>query len=902
MTSIPGLWPIPRKALALGIAIGLFIVGFAAKVVVDLRDETLRAALRSGNDVATSIAYDIERSIESYDLSLKSVVADLQTAGVMELPVEVRDRVLFDSSAKAKYLGPILVLDAHGTTYIDSGSRVPRRDSFVNADFFAFHRTHRDRRLSVGHPYQDAEGAWRITVSRRLDLEDGEFAGVVVGTIDLAYFEELFAKIDLGRDSAMSLALADGTMLMRVPRLANDIGRDLSATEVFRWMARRGDGSLRANSSVDHVERQYLYRRVGDVPLFLTVGQSTDEIYTGWRTRAALIGLLTVLLLSGCAALAVILQRELRRRVEAEAALFAQGERLQVTLQSIGDGVLSTDEHGDVLYMNAIAEQMTGWSAADARGRPLHDVLHLTGSTASIGLSGLEPLESALTGLATEVVLHRKGGGQFVIEENVAPIRGRDGEVTGAVTVFRDVSEARAMAHRMSHLAQHDALTDLPNRMLFHERLARAIERARRAHQKVAVLFLDLDRFKNVNDSLGHRVGDQLLVEVANRLTGCVRESDTVSRQGGDEFVVLVSDLKDGQGCQRVAEEMLRALARPFVIEGRPLTITTSIGVSVYPDDGTDIVELTKNADAAMYLAKQSGRNVCRFFTNQLGDLAQRRLNFEQRIDEGLRNDEFVLHYQPICRSSDGLPIGAEALVRWVQQGNVVPPGEFIPLAEECGRIVQLGDRILTMACRQSVAWNAGRSVPFPVSVNVSAHQFRSAGFVERVGQTLRDTGLDPRCLELEITESVLLDEADRTETVLRDLRGLGVSIALDDFGTGYSSLSYLSRFPVDRIKIDRSFIQRIVADERTASIVRGIIGLGRDLGLSIIAEGVETLDQRRALTSMGCPGLQGYLFGRPSATFDGGLGELRPGAPSNGPVDLTPITPPLLSGEGRFG
>ncbi len=900
MTSIPGLWPIPRKALALGVAIAIVIVGFATKVVVDLRDEALRSALRAGNDVATSIAYDIDRSIESYDLSLKAIIADLQTAGVMELPVDIRDRVLFDSSAKAKYLGPILVLDSHGTVYIDSGSRLPRRDSFAKSEFFNFHRTNGDRRLHIGHPFQSPEGEYRITLSRRLEMGDGGFAGVVVGTIDLAYFEELFARLDLGRLSVMSLTLEDGAMLMRVPRFPNDLGRDVSRTDVFKWMATHPEGSLRAKSSVDGIERQYVYQHVAGFPMFLAVGQSIDDLFAGWRTRALLIGLLTLLLLSGCGALAVILQRELRRRVDAEAALFVQGERLQVTLQSIGDGVLSTDENGGVLYMNAIAEQMTGWSAADARGRPLHDVLQLTGSTASTGLSGLAPLESAMTGLATEVVLHRRGGGQYVIEENVAPIRGRDGGVTGAVTVFRDVSEARAMAHRMSHLAQHDALTDLPNRMLFHERLARAIERARRTQLKVAVLFLDLDRFKNVNDSLGHRIGDQLLIEVAQRLTGCVRESDTVSRQGGDEFVVLVSDLKDGQGCSRVAEDMLRSLARPFTIDGSSLSITTSIGVAVYPDDGTDIVELTKHADAAMYLAKQSGRNVCRFFTNQLGDLAQRRLNFEQRIDDGLRNDEFVLYYQPICRSSDGLPIGAEALVRWVQQGKVVAPGEFIPLAEECGRIVPLGDLILTMACRQSVLWNVGRAVPFPVSVNVSAHQFRSAGFVERVGQTLRDTGLDPRCLELEITESVLLDEVDRTEAALRDLRALGVSIALDDFGTGYSSLSYLSRFPVDRIKIDRSFIQRIVTDERTASIVRGIIGLGRDLGLSIIAEGVETLEQRRALTTMGCPGLQGYLFGRPSPAFDGGLGELRPGPPPDAAID-PPIDAPLLSDEGRF-
>lgn len=876
------LGTIPRKALLLGGAIGLVIVGFATQVVIDLRHESWTAALRTSGDISSSISNDIDRSLHSYDLSLTSVISDLKTAGVMELPLEVRDRVLFDSSARAQYLGPIMVLDNKGNVFIDSRSRVPPRENLARREFFKFHQTHDDGALHIGHPFQGPNGEYRITLSRRFELEDGEFAGIVVGTIELAYFEDLFKRIDLGGKSIMSLTLDDGTMLMRWPHRPNDIGRNLRGTRPFETMVEQRQGSLTAYAAIDGVLRQYVFSHTGDLPMVLTVAQSSESIDAGWLRRALLIGFLTSLLLLGCGALALILHRELARRAGAETALFAQGERLQVTLESIGDGVLSTDDQGNVLYMNAIAERLSGWSSAEARGRPSHEVLHVTVNGGDRRTTS--PVELALrtvvaSGHPDDVVLHRRGsdgsdgsGGQSNIEESIAPIRDRDGQLIGAVIVFRDVTESKAMAGRMSHLAQHDALTDLPNRVLLNTRLTDAIERANRAQRKVAVLFLDLDRFKNVNDSLGHRVGDQLLIGVARRLTTCVRDVDTVSRQGGDEFVVLLPDLTDKQGPLRAAETILNQLAMPFTIDGQALSITTSIGVAIYPDDGATIVELTKNADAAMYLAKQSGRNVVRFFTSELADIALRRHQVEQRIAEGLKNGEFVLHYQALCRAADGVPFGAEALVRWAQDGKIIPPAEFIPIAEESGQIIELGDAILTMACRRSAEWNRGRHEPFAVSVNVSAHQFRSSGFVDRIARTLVSTGLDPRCLELEITESVLLDAIDQTETVLRELKMIGVSIALDDFGTGYSSLSYLSRLPVDRIKIDRSFIQDLETNARDRSIVRAVINLGSDLGLFVVAEGVETMEQRKILTALGCPELQGYLFGKPTASFGVGL------------------------------
>ncbi len=866
--------PIPRKAIILGIAIGVVIVGFAAQVVWQLRVETGLTATRNARDVATSLAHDVERTLQTYDLSLQAIVVDLTTAGLMELPPDLRDRVLFDSSIKAKYLGPLLVVNSHGTVFIDSESRIPRSENLKDRDFFKFHQSHASKTLHIGAPFKAANGEYRISLSRRLEIGDGVFSGVVVGTIDLAYFRELFSKIDLGAESSLSLFLDEGTLLARSPYREVDIGRSMRGAPHVETMVAERQGTIRARSSTDGVDRVYVYQHVGDFPIVLAVAQASEAIYGSWQRRALVIGTGAALLLLGCGALALILRRELVRRAAVESELFAQGERLQVTLRSIGDAVLSTDSAGAVLFMNAIAERMSGWTGAEARGRPAREVFLITreGSRAACDPIARALADQVVDMQTTASILHRRGGGQFAVEESARPIRNDAGQIVGAVMVVHDVSETRAMSHRMTHLAQHDTLTDLPNRMLFQDRLHQAIERSARSGRKTAVLFMDLDGFKHVNDSLGHLAGDQLLIEMATRLKGCVRETDTVSRQGGDEFVLLLTDLEDGQGPSRVADTILDRLSQPFEIEGNALSVTASIGIAVYPDDGDNAVELVKNADAAMYLAKKTGRNAYRFFTSELGSQALRRLNIERRIVEGLALQEFVLHYQPLCRADDGMPIGAEALVRWQRDGELVSPAEFIPIAEECGQIIDLGDAILAMACRAAVGWNSGRDEAFVVSVNVSGHQFRAKGFVERIAAVLKETGLAPRCLELEITESVLLHEVDRTETILRQLKRIGVSIALDDFGTGYSSLSYLSRFPVDRIKIDRSFVQSIASNPRNKAIVQTIVSLGRELGLKVIAEGVETLEQRKILTAMGCLELQGFLFGRPKADFDAAL------------------------------
>jgi diguanylate cyclase (GGDEF)-like protein len=423
------------------------------------------------------------------------------------------------------------------------------------------------------------------------------------------------------------------------------------------------------------------------------------------------------------------------------------------------------------------------------------------------------------------------------------------------------------MTRQMSHSAQHDFLTGLPNRMLVNDRLRQAIALALRRSSKLALLFLDLDGFKHINDSLGHLIGDQLLKSIAGRLVNCVRASDTVSRQGGDEFVVLLAEVKESSDAAITAKKILQAVAEPHCIDQHDLHVTTSIGLSVYPDDGLDAETLIKNADLAMYQAKESGRQSYQFFKPAMNVRAVERQSIEESLRRALQRQELAVHYQPKVNLNTGEIIGAEALVRWNHpERGPVPPGKFIPVAEDCGLIVSIGNWVLREACRQTRAW-ADAGLPLAtIAVNISAIEFRNEHFLDGVFAILQDTGLSPRRLELELTETVLMKRADSTESVFKKLRAGGVQLAVDDFGTGYSSLSYLRKFPIDSLKIDQSFVRQITANPDDTAIVTAVISMGRSLNLRVIAEGVETRREMEFLQAHHCDEAQGYYFSRPLA------------------------------------
>jgi diguanylate cyclase (GGDEF)-like protein/PAS domain S-box-containing protein len=565
------------------------------------------------------------------------------------------------------------------------------------------------------------------------------------------------------------------------------------------------------------------------------------------------------------------LPRALRNAIERKAiedALFVEKERAVVTLNSIGDAVLCTDISGNITYLNLVAETMTGWCREEAIGKPLAEVFQIIdGGTRT---TARDPMEMAVeqnrtVGLTVNCVLIRRDGFESAIEDSAAPIHDRVGRVIGAVIVFHDVSAARAMSHQMTHSAQHDVLTNLPNRMLLNDRITQTISLARRQNRSFAVLFLDLDHFKYINDSLGHAVGDQLLQSVSKRLLSAVRGSDTVSRQGGDEFVILLSEIAHPEDAATSAKKILRSLSAPHSIAGQDLNIDSSVGISIYPEDGANAETLIKNADTAMYYAKENGRNNFQFFKREMNLKAVERQSLESSLRRALVRKEFLLHYQPKINLASMEITGVEALIRWQDPDRgSVPPCQFVPVAEDCGLIVPIGSWVLHEACRQAREWqDAG--LPFKrISVNVSAPEFRAETFLAGVRNTLRETGLKARYLDLELTESVLMQHADLSAVKLHALKTLGVHIAVDDFGTGYSSLSYLQQFPIDILKIDKSFVHKITADSDDSSMVSAIIVIGKNLKQRVIAEGIETHEQLAFLQAQQCAEGQGYLFSQP--------------------------------------
>jgi diguanylate cyclase (GGDEF)-like protein/PAS domain S-box-containing protein len=551
-------------------------------------------------------------------------------------------------------------------------------------------------------------------------------------------------------------------------------------------------------------------------------------------------------------------------------ALFREKERAQVTLNSIGDAVVSTDIAGNVTFLNPVAQAMTGWPAEEAIGRPFDEVLRIVDAEKVHFISSLMTRvihRNEAAKLPSGCQLIRRDGVASAIEDSAAPIHDRSGRVSGAVMVFHDVTETQAISKRMSHLAQHDYLTDLPNRLLLNERLSQAILFARRHKQRLAVLFLDIDRFKHINDSLGHAFGDALLLSIAGRLVASVRDSDTVSRHGGDEFVILLSCVAHANDAAVIVRKILEAVGAPHRVQEQNLQVTLSVGIGVYPEDGTDAEALVKNADIAMLTAKENGRNGYQFFRPSMNEHALERQSIESGLRHALDQREFVLHYQPKIDLVTEALTGAEALIRWHKSPReVVFPKAFVPIAEQCGFIVRIGRWALREACLQRRIWLDAKLAPIPVAVNISAVELRSKNFVENVRDILQETGLAPAYLEFELTETALMQDPQSTIAVLRRIKDMGIVLTLDDFGTGYSSLSYLKRFPIDALKIDKSFVHGVCTNADDAKIVSAVINLGHSFHLHVIAEGIETRAQFLALQGQNCAEGQGYYFQPPVA------------------------------------
>lgn len=549
-------------------------------------------------------------------------------------------------------------------------------------------------------------------------------------------------------------------------------------------------------------------------------------------------------------------------------SLFEQEERAQVTLHSIGDAVITTDANGAVQYLNPVAESLLGAAPGTLRGQELGSMFQVADEHEcyrAVNLVALCLETGELVRLPEPSILRNDAGEEYAIRASAAPIDDQQMRVVGVVIAFSNITETRRLTEQMRYQANHDALTHLPNLDLLRDRLKHAIARARRSGQSLALLFVDLDQFKKINEGLGHSAGDALLRAVADRLLLCGRKDDTIVRVGGDEFICMLEDLHQEDRVVNFAHKLLRMLETPFHIGHNECVVTASIGICLFPKDGGDVETLLRNADTAMYRAKESGRNNIQFYSHEMHVRSLERLNMEQGLRHALARQELEIHYQPQMDLHAGRIVGFEALLRWRHpRRGLISPLDFVPLAEETGLIESIGEWVLRTACRQAKDWQQNLQPTLRMAVNLSPRQFLRPGMVNMIAEILRETDLEPRYLDLEITESLLMKDVQGSIMTMHALKAIGVRLSIDDFGTGYSSLNYLKQFPIDQLKIDKSFVHDLVAGKDDASITLAIIAMAHSMSLTVIAEGVENAAQRDFLRANRCDEIQGYHLSRP--------------------------------------
>ncbi|WP_052465140.1 sensor domain-containing protein [Geoalkalibacter subterraneus] len=589
--------------------------------------------------------------------------------------------------------------------------------------------------------------------------------------------------------------------------------------------------------------------------------------YFGWSLDPLFIASITVPTVY--ILLFMPLSGQFQKRKAIEKKLIKNEKDTRNLIDSLEEGVVRIDLDGICSFANHAAAKLLGFKEVESLiGINIHNQIHADRESEQLCII-CKVLSQSETCFEEEITLYRSDGTSFPADYRVYPLYNEDSMV-GATVIFTDISERQARDERIRQLAFSDILTGLPNRETFNDRLAQALHTAQRKDFHVAVFYLDLDRFKAINDTLGHETGDILLQQVGARLTECVRKSDTVARLGGDEFVIMLPFIRCVEDANKVARKIMASFEKPFVINGKKVHTATSVGVAIYPHNGEDIQTLVKHADAAMYHAKSLGRQNVQFFSREISAQIEKKIVVENDLRLALEGDQFEMVYQPLIDTREGHVCGVEALLRWRHPSKgVISPGDFIAIAEESGLIVPIGEKILQTVCLQIKQWQQDGYEKMKVAVNVSSNQFKHPDFINVIRRVLVSSKIDPAGLELEITESTLMNIRGDITEILNQIRDLGVSLSIDDFGTGYSSLSYLKHFPIGKIKIDRSFVRDIPQDTNDSAIVETIIAMGHALGIKTIAEGVETLEQLEFLCARKCDEIQGYYFKPPMSPAD---------------------------------
>jgi diguanylate cyclase (GGDEF)-like protein/PAS domain S-box-containing protein len=855
--------PRASGAIALcGIVLVVIFWAIALERIAFERGQAVAEVERSNANLALAFEEHTLRTVKAIDQAVLFIKREYETHGAQVDLAGMADAGILDPGL-LRIAG---VVDERGNVVHSSVGRPQLNVS--GREYFRIHRERPDAGLYIGAPVTGhITGQEVIQFARRLSKPDGSFAGVVVVALEPSYFLQFYRQVDMAPQGLITLVGArDRIVRARQAGETSSAGHDMGDSTLFRHFAQWPSGKFVAAGRLEGVPRYVSYRAVRDYPLIVAVGASSEHAlaHFGERRRiyllAASLATLFVFLFGG----GLLLQ--LRKRHAAMQAVARSEERYRAAFEQAAIGIMHTALDGRLLKVNGRLCSMLGYAEDELIGRAFADITVQEDLEASLALRDrllTEPADTFAPVIEKRYV--KKDGGVLWVTVSITVVRDARGRPEYFVTSVQDVTEAKRTQEKLEHQAHHDALTGLPNRTLFYDRLTQALTAAPRKDSILAVLTVGLDRFKAVNETLGYHVGDGLLQEAARRLGQTVRAGDTVGRLGGDEFAIILGELAKSENAGHVAQKIILAMAEPFALQGSEVYASVSIGIAVYPGDGKEGDVLLMNADAAMRRAKEVGRNTFQFYAAEMNERTKERLLLENDLRRALERREFLLYYQPKVVLASGAITGVEALLRWQHpQKGLVPPSQFVPLLEESGLIVPVGEWVIETACAQLRAWEDAGMRPVPVAVNLSARQFMHHDICGAVDRALERHRIDGRMLEVEITETDVMQHPDRAAAILHRLRGRRIRIAIDDFGTGYSSLSYLKNFPLDALKLDRSFVKGLPGDADDISITRAVISMAHSLGLKVVAEGVETEAQRAFLAAQNCDQMQGYLLSRP--------------------------------------